>query len=48
LSHAEIATRLGISEETVKKHIQHALQLIKTSIGRSSVSLTALLLCLFS
>ena len=29
LSHREIATRLDISEETVKKHIQNALQLLR-------------------
>lgn len=33
LSHKEIAEKLGISVETVKKHIQHALQLIKTAMG---------------
>jgi RNA polymerase sigma-70 factor (family 1) len=48
LSHKEIAARLGISEETVKKHIQHAMQLIKTSLGKTSVSLTALLFTLLS
>jgi len=30
LTHREIAHRLGISEETVKKHIQNALQLLST------------------
>jgi RNA polymerase sigma-70 factor (ECF subfamily) len=29
LSHREIAVRLEISEETVKKHIQNALQLLR-------------------
>lgn len=38
LTHKEIAARLGISDETVKKHIQHALQLIKSTIGKSSIS----------
>lgn len=33
LTHKEIAEKLGISVETVKKHIQHALQLIKTAIA---------------
>ena len=47
LSHKEIAARLGISEETVKKHIQHALQLIKTSLGQARVSLSIVLLTLF-
>jgi RNA polymerase sigma-70 factor (family 1) len=47
LSHKEIAIRLGISEETVKKHIQHALHLIKTSLGQARVSLSILLLTLF-
>lgn len=47
LSHKEIAARLNISEETVKKHIQHALQLIRTALGQGSVSLVVLLLPLF-
>lgn len=47
LSHKEIATRLGISEETVKKHIQHALQLIKASLGQARFSLSILLVSLF-
>jgi RNA polymerase sigma-70 factor (family 1) len=46
LSHKEIAAQLGISEETVKKHIQHALHLIKTAIGRTSAPLTLLLISL--
>jgi RNA polymerase sigma-70 factor (ECF subfamily) len=47
LSHKEIAARLGISDETVKKHIQHALQLLKTALGQSSISLPAILLTMF-
>jgi RNA polymerase sigma-70 factor (family 1) len=47
LSHKEIATRLGISEETVKKHIQHALQLLKTTLGESRIGLPVLLMTLF-
>jgi len=47
LSHKEIAARLGISEETVKKHIQHALQLLKTALGQARISLSALLFTLF-
>lgn len=43
LTHREIAARLGISDETVKKHIQHALQLIKTTIGKNSISFALLL-----
>jgi RNA polymerase sigma-70 factor (ECF subfamily) len=43
LSHKEIAERLGISDETVKKHIQHALQLIKTAIQKNAASFAALL-----
>lgn len=46
LTHKEIASRLGISDETVKKHIQHALQLIKTALGNSSASLGALIIIL--
>jgi RNA polymerase sigma-70 factor (ECF subfamily) len=37
LSHKEIAEQLIVSAETVKKHIQHALQLIKTAIQYTSV-----------
>jgi len=47
LTHRQIAERLNISEETVKKHIQHALQLIKKDIGRSSFSFASLLVSLF-
>lgn len=43
LSHKEIAERLGISDETVKKHIQHALQLIKEVIRKNAPSFAALL-----
>ncbi|OQP61211.1 hypothetical protein A3860_05725 [Niastella vici] len=43
LSHKEIAERLGISDETVKKHIQHALQLIKDVIRKNAGSFAALL-----
>lgn len=32
LSHKEIAEQLSVSVETVKKHIQHALKLIKTAL----------------
>ena len=44
LSHKEIAEKLDISIETVKKHIQHALQLIKTSLGYTSLILCLLLI----
>lgn len=43
LSHKEIAERLGISDETVKKHIQHALQIIKTAITYNATTLAVLL-----
>lgn len=33
LSRKEIAERLGISEETVKSHMHHALKLLKTRLG---------------
>lgn len=33
LSNKEISENMGISIETVKKHIQHALQLIRKNIG---------------
>lgn len=32
LSHQEISVKLGISKETVKKHIQHALAILKQAI----------------
>jgi len=32
LTHQQISDRLGISKETVKKHIQHALHLIKNAV----------------
>ncbi|WP_207514601.1 RNA polymerase sigma factor [Longitalea luteola] len=44
LSHKEIAERLGISDETVKKHIQHALHIIKTSISHNATTLAVLLI----
>jgi RNA polymerase sigma-19 factor, ECF subfamily len=43
LSHKEIAERLGISDETVKKHIQHALQIIKTAIKQNATTFAILL-----
>jgi len=43
LNHRQIAEQLGISTETVKKHVQHALQLIKTALGNSSLSVGILL-----
>lgn len=43
LSHKEIAEQLSVSAETVKKHIQHALQLIKTAIQYTSVFIISLL-----
>jgi RNA polymerase sigma-70 factor (family 1) len=46
LSHKEIADRLGISAETVKKHIQHAIHMIKLTLGYTSVSFPLLLLYL--
>lgn len=44
LCHKEIAQKLGISVETVKKHIQNALQLIKTTLAYVSVPIAVLLL----
>ncbi len=46
LPHKEIAEQLGISDETVKKHIQHALQAIRKAIGDVPGSLTLLLFAL--
>jgi len=42
LSHKEIALRLDISEETVKKHIQNALQLLKMAMGTTRLALAAI------
>jgi RNA polymerase sigma-70 factor (family 1) len=44
LSHKEIAERLEISDETVKKHIQHALQIIKTAISQNAPTFAILLI----
>lgn len=44
LTHREIAEKLGISVETVKKHIQHALQLIKTALGYNAAAICILYL----
>lgn len=43
LSHKEIAVKLGISSETVKKHIQHALQMIKAALGFNKAAVSAIL-----
>ncbi len=46
LSHKEIAAQLGISTETVKKHIRHALSLVRSALEQSSVSVPLLILTL--
>ena len=46
LSHKEIAEQLSVSVETVKKHIQHALQLIKAAL-QYVPSIVSLLLSYF-
>jgi RNA polymerase sigma-70 factor (family 1) len=46
LTHKEIAKQLGISVETVKKHIQHAMQLIKTALAPHSATVSMTLLYL--
>lgn len=38
LSHKEIAENMSISVETVKKHIQHALHLIRTNLPSRTIS----------
>ena len=48
LTHKEIAARLGISEETVKKHIQNALQLLRAAMGKAPASVPVLLFYLLS
>jgi len=39
LSYAEIGERMGTSPETARKQLQHALQLIKNSLGYTGASL---------
>ncbi|MBO9202965.1 MULTISPECIES: RNA polymerase sigma-70 factor [Niastella] len=39
LTHREIATRLQISEETVKKQIYLALKILKSNLGNSSMAM---------
>ncbi|HEY8954640.1 RNA polymerase sigma-70 factor [Chitinophaga sp.] len=48
LSHKEIAAHLGISELTVKKHIQNALQLLRSAMGNTNAQVSALLIYLLS
>lgn len=43
LSHREIGDRLGISETTVKKHVQNALKIIRQELGGTSITLLVLL-----
>lgn len=43
LSHREIGERLGISETTVKKHVQNALKIIRQELGGTSITLLVLL-----
>jgi RNA polymerase sigma-70 factor (family 1) len=43
LSHREIADRLQISPRTVKKHLQNALQLIRSAMANGSISLTTII-----
>lgn len=43
LSYKEIAEKMGISVETVKKHIQHALHLIRTNLPPHTFILIILL-----
>lgn len=35
LSHKEIAEQLGLSDQTVRKHIQHALKILRVKLGLS-------------
>lgn len=41
LSHKEIAEQMNVSAETVKKHIQHALRLIKSALQYSIILIYA-------
>ena len=47
LSHKEIAVMLGISDETVKKHIHHALQYIRSAIDQTTIPYAILLIAFF-
>ncbi|MEP7259488.1 MAG: RNA polymerase sigma-70 factor, partial [Flavitalea sp.] len=47
LSHKEIASLLGISDETVKKHIHHALQHIRSAIDHTTIPYAVLLIAFF-
>lgn len=42
LTHRQIAEQLGISQETVKKHIQHALEIIKIAIKDLGIQISIL------
>ena len=42
LTHKQIASEMGISEETVKKHIQHAMKLIKSALSEIAAFLIIL------
>lgn len=44
LSHKEIADKMGISAETTKKHIQHALKLIRLALGHTAGSVSILVI----
>ncbi|TKC55169.1 RNA polymerase sigma-70 factor [Pedobacter hiemivivus] len=44
LSHKEIATKLNISEQTVKKQVQNALKMIKPKLNDMGISIAFLLL----
>jgi RNA polymerase sigma-70 factor (ECF subfamily) len=44
LSHKEIAAKLNISEQTVKKQVQNALKAIKPKLNDMGVSIIMLLL----
>lgn len=48
LSHKEIAEEMDVSAETVKKHIQHALQLIKSALQYSFILIYYLLVSILS
>lgn len=47
LSHKQIADQLEISPETVKKHIQNALQILREAISSSNIFLACALFALF-
>lgn len=45
LSHKEIAEKLNISDQTVKKQIQNALKILKPKLGHLGLNIAVLIFC---